>query len=181
MRSRINHMVRRLKREITELIDKANRMWFQRSKVLWAQNGDKNSKFFHVRATQRKRKDSIQKICDASGVWTSNPEDIAKCVVDYYQELFTTTNLPQNEAATNSINSLISEEMNAQLTLDFKVWEIQQAIKQMAPLKAPGPDGMPPLFYQHYQNLVGDDVCQSVLKFLNTASLLEHLNHTYIT
>jgi len=70
--------------------------------------------------------------------------------VDYYQQLFTTANLPQNEAATNSINSLISEEMNAQLTLDFKVWEIQQAIKQMAPLKAPGLDGMPPLFYQHY-------------------------------
>ena len=41
--------------------------------------------------------------------------------MDYYQELFATENLPQNEVATNSINSLISEEMNAQLTLDFKV------------------------------------------------------------
>ena len=51
----------------------------------------------------------------------------------------------------------------------------------MAPLKAPGPDGMPPLFYQQYWNLVGDVVCQSVLKFLNTASLPEHLNHTFIT
>ena len=51
----------------------------------------------------------------------------------------------------------------------------------MAPLKAPGPDGMPPLFYQQYWNLVGDVVCQSVLKFLNTASLPEHLNHSFIT
>ena len=67
--------------------------------------------------------------------------------MDYYQELFTTTNLPLNETSTNSINSLISEEMNAQLALDFKVWEVQQAIKQMAPFKAPGPNGMPPLFY----------------------------------
>lgn len=101
--------------------------------------------------------------------------------MDYYQELFTTANLQQNEVATNSINSLISEEMNAQLTLDFKVWEIQQAIKQMAPFRVPGPNDMPPLFYQHYWNLVSDDVCQFLLKFLNTASLLEHLNHTYIT
>ena len=50
----------------------------------------------------------------------------------------------------------------------------------MAPLKAPEPDGMPPLFYQHYWNLVGDDICQSVLTFLNSASLM-HLNHTFIT
>ena len=40
---------------------------------------------------------------------------------------------------------------------------------------------MPPLFYQHYWNLVGDDICQSVLNFLNSTSLPEHLNHTFIT
>ena len=54
MRSGLNHRVRELKREIIELIDKDNRMWFQ-----WAKDGDKNSKFFHNRATQRKRKNSI--------------------------------------------------------------------------------------------------------------------------
>ena len=37
------------------------------------------------------------------------------------------------------------------------------------------------LFYQHYWNLVGDDVCQSILNFLNNASLPKHLNHTFIT
>ena len=101
-------------------------------------------------------------------------------MIDYYQELFTTANLQQHKVATNSINSIVSEDMNAQLTSDFKVWEIQQAIKQIALLKAPGPDDMPHLFYQHYWNLVGDDVCQSILKFLNIASLPEHLNHTFI-
>ena len=51
----------------------------------------------------------------------------------------------------------------------------------MAPLKAPGLDGTSHLFYQHYCNLVGDDVCQFVLNFLNNASLPKHLNHTFIT
>ena len=51
----------------------------------------------------------------------------------------------------------------------------------MAHLKAPEPNGMPPLFYHHYWDLVGDDVHQPVLTFLNSTSLPEHLNHTYIT
>ena len=38
-----------------------------------------------------------------------------------------------------------------------------------------------PFIYQHYWNLVGDDVCQSVLNFLNNASLPKNLNHTFIT
>ena len=51
----------------------------------------------------------------------------------------------------------------------------------MAPLKAPGPDSMPPLFFQHYWNLIGDDVIDSVLTFLNSTYLPEHLNHTFIS
>ena len=71
--------------------------------------------------------------------------------------------------------------MNEQLSREFQAWEVQQAIKQMAPLKTPGPDGMPPLFFQHYWNLIGDDVIDSILTFLNSTSLPEHLNHTFIT
>ena len=40
---------------------------------------------------------------------------------------------------------------------------------------------MPPLFFQHYWKLIGDDVIDYVLAFLNSASLPEHLNHTFIT
>ena len=95
--------------------------------------------------------------------------------------MFTSANLQHNVAATDSINKVTSSEMNAELSIEFKACEVQQTIKQMAPLKAPGPDGMSHLFYQHYWNLVGDNVCQSVLNFLNNASLPEHLNHTFIT
>ncbi|KAL0001321.1 hypothetical protein SO802_015102 [Lithocarpus litseifolius] len=51
----------------------------------------------------------------------------------------------------------------------------------MAPLKAPGPDGIPPLFYQNFWSLVGSDVTTSILHYLNTGSLPTPLNHTFIT
>ena len=71
--------------------------------------------------------------------------------------------------------------MNSKLSSEFTHLEVKQAINQMAPLKAPEPDGMPPLFYQHYWNLIGDDISNTVLHYLSSATLPEHLNHTFIT
>ena len=63
----------------------------------------------------------------------------------------------------------------------FLEGEVKMALNQMAPLKAPGPDAMPPLFYQHYWDLMGKEITTSILSFLNSATLPEHLNHTFIT
>ena len=51
----------------------------------------------------------------------------------------------------------------------------------MAPFKAPGPNGMPPLFYQNYWNLLSEDVTNTILSYLNLANLPHPLNHTFIT
>lgn len=51
--SGINFRARQLNCEINDLLDKETRMWFQRTRALWATYGDKNSKYFHSLATQR--------------------------------------------------------------------------------------------------------------------------------
>ena len=45
--------------------------------------------------------------------------------------------------------------------------EVEQAIKQMAPSKFQGPDGMPPIFYQKHWQVMGPDVIKGVLSCLN--------------
>ena len=52
MQSGRNECVRQLKLEIDMLMDKENRMWLQRSKTHWAIQGDRNSHYFHSRATK---------------------------------------------------------------------------------------------------------------------------------
>lgn len=51
----------------------------------------------------------------------------------------------------------------------------------MASLKAPGPDDMPLIFFQNYWQLIGDEVTNSILQFLNSTSFPSHLNHTFIS
>ena len=50
----------------------------------------------------------------------------------------------------------VTDDMNAMLLQEFTELEVEEALKQMAPLKAPGPDGIPPPFYQNYWSLVGE-------------------------
>ena len=150
MRTSQNFRLLELKKEIESLVDKEQRIWLQRSKVLWASQGDRNSKFFHCRATQRKRKNTIQKLRSSTRQWSTCSEEVAEILVSYFQGLFTSARGPMCEEATNSIQKVISADMNHQLSSDFTSWEVQKAINEMAPLKAPGPNGMPPLFYQHF-------------------------------
>ena len=73
--------------------------------------------------------------------------------------------------ALEKIPKVDTEDMNADLGGIFHEWEILDAIKQMVPLKAPGLDGMPLLFYQHFWPVVDKDVTSSVLMWLNSSIL----------
>ncbi|KAF7838798.1 ribonuclease H [Senna tora] len=46
--------------------------------------------------------------------------------------------------------------------------------------KAPGPDGMPPIFFQQFWDIVGDDLTGMVGSFLSRGNLLRSLNKTNI-
>ena len=170
--------MRGLKQEINELLVKENLMWRQWAKAFWLVDGDENSRDFHTRATQRHCKNKILGVKDSSSAWIAQPEGIAKTFTTYYQHLFESDN---PTLGLNSMVKVVTNDMNAQLSQEFMAWEVEVALKHMAPLKAPGPDGMPPLFYQNYWNLVGNDVTKTILSYLNSATIPHPLNHTFIT
>ena len=53
--------------------------------------------------------------------------------------------------------------MNQLLTGEFMEHEVVAALKQMALLKASGPVGMPPLFYQDFWQMMNQDIISPIL------------------
>ena len=145
MISSSNLQLRELKAEISALFDRESQIWSQRSRVQWLSNGDQNTRYFHSRATKKHRENLIVGIRDASQSWLDNLEKIAPVLLKHYEELFSSTTSISSSAILDRIPWVITNDMNSTLLAKFLEWGVIQALQQIAPLKALGPDGMPPL------------------------------------
>ena len=102
-------------------------------------------------------------------------------LVDFYQNLFASSSPNQIEEALEATTMVVMEEMNLELVAPFKKAEVDMALKHMDLLKAPRPDGMPPLFFQQFWPTIGDEVAEAILTCLNTGSIPPSINRTFIT
>lgn len=63
------HNIQDLKAVINTLLHQDELFWWQRSRSIWLQVGNKNTKYFHQRASHRRRKNHISRIQDSFGGW----------------------------------------------------------------------------------------------------------------
>lgn len=59
----------------------------------------------------------------------------------------------------------VNGEMSEQLLSELDAEEVKVAIQQMYPTKSPRLNGMSPLFYQKYWDIVGGDITSTVIDF----------------
>ncbi|XP_012847426.1 PREDICTED: uncharacterized protein LOC105967373 [Erythranthe guttata] len=171
-----------LSRELDELLDKEEVMWRQRAKAHWMREGDKNTKFFHAKASSRRRKNTIAGLCNSEGVWCEREADIEKIVSDYFSDIFTSKDQPTSvmEEVLDAIEPRVSDTLNRILLEEYTVDEVKKALDGMQPLKSPGPDGFPVVFFQRFWSVVGSDVSKWVLALLNRRELPRAGNYTHI-
>ena len=153
-------------------------MWHQRSRVEWLKAGDLNTSYFHSRATQRNRRNFISKLtCEDGGV-VKDEQKIGEMMAFYFSD-FKTTTAPSNfEPILQGIERKVTPHMNLELTREYTTSEIEATLKQMKSISALGPDGMPPIFFKHFWNIVGPDVLSATLSVLNLGTIPPKINHT---
>lgn len=174
------YQLKKLHEELNELLEREEIAWRQRSRVQWLQEGNRNTKFFHNKATQRRKKNTIESLVDDHGTKHEEQQRIEQLIVDYFSQIYTSSN-PQNlEPIMEAVETSVTEDMNTRLSQEFTATEVVQALHQMYPTKAPGPDGMSALFYQKYWHVVGPKVNSAVLEILNSGHMLKKINYTHI-
>ena len=86
----------------------------------------------------------------------------------------------QLQKVLSNVLNLITQEFNDSLLKPYTKEELHDALLQMHPCKAPGPDGMHEIFYQRFWHIVGDDVTEYVSDILHGLRHPEDVNKTNI-
>ena len=167
-------------RSLDALLLKQEIFWHQRSWVSWLKYGDKNKKYFHSKASQRRRRNFIMGIKDKQNNWVEEMDDIAEVATNYFETIFTSGSSNRMEECIDSVPHKVTEEMREFLSSEYSEDEIKATLFQIRPTKAPGPDGMNALFYQKFWHIVGNNVIAAVLNFLNSGFMPPEINYIHI-
>lgn len=169
-----------LESKLNELLHQEQIFWKQRAKIFWLTDGDMNTKFFHQQACNRKRRNQIKGLNNDDGVWCTEDDDLERIILQYYENLFSSSQPTNIEETVNHLPRIITDEMNLELTKDISADEIFVALKYMHSSKSPGPDHFSPCFYQQFWPLVGNDVVDVVRSFLESGHKIQQLNCTNV-
>jgi hypothetical protein len=96
----------------------------------------------------------------------------------FYQQLYSSEGSNNCKRILELIENSVDETMNRDLLGDFTDAEIETALFQMGPTKAPGQDGLPALFYQRHWPLLKTHICTTVRDFLSGKECPEDFSDT---
>jgi hypothetical protein len=172
--------IKDVERNLDDLTKEDELWWAHRAKANWLQTGDKNSKIFHIKASQRKKRNTINSIQDPRGNIWSDQEKISATFIDYFKTIFGTANPTVLQQSLDVVKDRISQDQQLFLQQDYTADEVCESIKQMKSTTAPGPDGLSALFYQAYWDTIDNDVTNYVLNILKYNGDPGNINHTYL-
>ncbi|KAK2427531.1 hypothetical protein QL285_026105 [Trifolium repens] len=154
----LKRLEQKLQKELDEVLKHEEVMWFQRSRTKWLVDGDRNTSYYHLKTTNRRRRNNIVMLRNTEGVWVDDPRTLQVMVNKFYQDLFEKPDADWRWYQTNISYPPLEEDHLSRLVEPIRGVEIKEAMFDIHPWKAPGPDGYPAGFYQQGWEIVGNSV-----------------------
>lgn len=140
---------------LIELYMREEIMWRQRSRIEWLSSGDRNTHFFHMRASLRRRKNLIKALQRADGQLTEDMTEMQQLALEFYKNLYSSVGVHGVVEVLEHVPTKVTPAMNDILLAPYDEKEVKAALFQMFPTKAPGPDGFPAHFSRDIGIYVG--------------------------
>lgn len=100
--------------ELEKLYYDVSEYWQQQSKTEQMREGDRNTTFFHAKATKRAQVNQVNGLKDRNGVLCQTRERVEKIVKEYFWGLFKSTNTEGRamDAVLSAIEPKLTDEAN---------------------------------------------------------------------
>lgn len=156
-------LIHKLNSDLNEAYQAEEEYWRQRSRLLWLSLGDRNTGYFHAVSKNRRRANAFSVLTDLHGNVVHKEDDIARAIVHYYYQLFTSVDFGNKADTVNeSLQRMITDDDNVKLICSPSAQEIHDAVFAIHADKAPGPDGFSASFFHSNWEIVGPDLIKEV-------------------
>ncbi|KAF3661675.1 hypothetical protein FXO37_12812 [Capsicum annuum] len=171
-----------LVRDYRLILQQEQEFWRLKSRISWLAEGDNNTRFFHTSTLNRRRRNRINSLRDDSRNWNYSEENIKNSIFQYYNNLYSTEHhaAPLGFQLNPSSRGSICKEDHSRLEAIPEITEIKSVVFSFKPDKTPGADGIHPLLYQRYWDIIGPDVVNFCRQTFHKATMEEAVNNTYL-
>ena len=170
-----------LPKRVIEVYKREEIYWGRKSRIKWLKKGDKNRSYFHAIVAGRRKRTAITNLQKKNGDWCNSEKKIEEEITYYFQKLFKTTQLDHCDAIFEGIPQTITSQMNSKLVRSVIEAEIRKAVFVLHPNKAPEPDGMTPIFFQMFWNIIKYNLIAAIGSFFHSSNMLKAINETIVT
>jgi len=156
--------------------------WKIKSRKNWVKLGDRNTKYFYGATKQRLARNRVLAVTDDAGNIYRGDDEIGEAAEEYFTNLFKSTRdeFRDNTSVFQGLQGKVTNQMNMDLQRMVNEEEIQKAVFDIGPDRAPGLDGITAAFYQQFWPDVKDAVIVEIQRFFREGNMRESMNHTNI-
>lgn len=170
----------KLIKELNEILNQEELLWFQKSRNSWIQDGDRNTSFYHrsmIICRNRARIRTLRIICE----WTSNKQPLIDHISNFFCNLFGRRNNLGNVLEVNYEGPRIPLNLARNLTRQASVEEVKKSAFGMKRFGSVGPSGIQVVFYQELLEEVKLPITKLVNSTIQTGRIPGKTLEAFIT